>query len=133
MNFLRKKQGKLVRAVLVVVLAAMMAGTVAADEAKPIVSVGGEKVREEELISLVVRQSGVQKQMMPFVLARMTLQQREALVDQVVTSLLLSQAAAMEGLYLDEEVELTLRWNRANILAQAYINKIAQDWSFKRE
>jgi peptidyl-prolyl cis-trans isomerase C len=133
MNFLRKKQGKLVLAVFAFVWAVMMAGEALAVEAKPIVSVGGEKVGEEELLSLVIRQSGVQKQMMPFVLAQMTLQQREELVGQVVTSLLLSQAATMEGLHLDEEVELTLRWNRANTLAQAYINKIAQDWSFKRE
>lgn len=133
MNFLRKKQGKLILAVLAALLVAMMAGAAAADEAKPIVSVGADKVGEEELLNLVVRQSGVQKQMMPFVLAQMTLQQRKDLVDQVVTSLLLSQAATMEGLHLDEDVALTLRWNRANTLAQAYINKIAQDWSFKRE
>ncbi len=128
-----KKKGKLVLAMIVVALVAAMAGTAVASDGKPIVSVGSDKVGEEELLSLVVRQSGVQKQMMPFLLAQMTLEQREELVDQVVTSLLLSQAAMMEGLYLDEDVALTLRWNRANTLAQAYINKVARDWSFKRE
>jgi parvulin-like peptidyl-prolyl isomerase len=133
MNLSWKKSRKLVLMVIAVVFVAVTAGAAIAEDESPIVSVAGEKVGEQELLNLVVRQSGVQKQMMPFVLAQMSLEQREELVDQVVTALLLSQAAMMEGLHLDEEIAMTIRWNRANTLAQAYINKVAQGWSFKQE
>lgn len=133
MNLSQKKSRKLVLTVIAVVFVAVTAGAAMAEDENPIVSVAGEKVGEQELLNLVVSQSGIQKQMMPFVLAQMSLEQREELVDQVVTALLLSQAAMMEGLHLDEDVAMTLRWNRANTLAQAYINKVAQNWSFKQE
>ncbi|MFP4481775.1 MAG: peptidylprolyl isomerase [Thermovirgaceae bacterium] len=133
MSFMWKKQGKLILAVIAFILVAVMAGAAIATEEKPVVSVEEDKVGEQELIDLIIRQTGIQDQMLPIALSQMSLDQREELVDQVVTALLLSHAAVEEGLEDDEEVALTLKWNRANALAQAYINKISEKWSLKEE
>lgn len=133
MFFLRKKRGKLVLALVTFALVAMAAGAVAADEDKPVVVVGEEQVGEQEMLDLVVLQTGVQKEMMPLVLAQMTLEQREELVEQVMTALLLSQAATEEGLEDEREVALQIKWNRANTLAQAYINKVSENWSLEKK
>jgi peptidyl-prolyl cis-trans isomerase C len=80
-----------------------------------------------------VKQAGAQKNFAPFVLAQTTMAQRKDFVNNVVAALLLSQAAQMEGLQLDPETALALRWNAINVLAQSYINKISGSWSFKEE
>lgn len=133
MKVMWKKHGKLILAGVMLSLFALAAGTAVAADEKTIVTVGSDDVGEREILDLVVRQTGVEKAMMPLLLAQMSLDQRKQLADQVVTALLLSQAAAAEGLEDDADVALTLKWNRANTLAQAYINRIAENWSLKEE
>jgi peptidyl-prolyl cis-trans isomerase C len=118
---------------LVVSIVAVFAGFAAAKENEKVISVGGETVGEDELVLLLVKQAGAQKNFAPFVLAQTTMAQRKDFVNNVVAALLLSQAAQMEGLQLDPETALALRWNAVNVLAQSYINKISGSWSFKEE
>jgi peptidyl-prolyl cis-trans isomerase C len=124
---------RLLVGLLVVSIVAVFAGFAAAKENDKVISVGGETVGEDELVLLLVKQAGAQKNFAPFVLAQTTMAQRKDFVNNVVAALLLSQAAQMEGLQLDPETALALRWNAVNVLAQSYINKISGSWSFKEE
>ena len=133
MKTICKKQRNLIIVAVMVAFLVILAGTACAADEKPVVTVGGEKVGEQEMVNLLVLQSGVSRGMARLVLAQTTLEQRQQLANQVVMSLILSQAAMMKGLHLDEDVALTLRWNRANTLAQAYVNKVAANWSLHRE
>lgn len=118
---------------LIVTIVAVFAGFAVAKESDKVISVGGETVGEDELVLLLVKQAGAQKNFAPFVLAQTTMAQRKDFANHVVAALLLSQAAQMEGLQLDPETALALRWNAINVLAQSYINKISGSWSFKEE
>lgn len=124
---------RLLVGLLVVSIVAVFAGFAAAKENEKVISVGGETVGEDELVLLLVKQAGAQKNFAPFVLAQTTVAQRKDFANHVVAALLLSQAAQMEGLQLDPETALALRWNAINVLAQSYINKISGSWSFKEE
>ncbi|AER67127.1 PpiC-type peptidyl-prolyl cis-trans isomerase [Thermovirga lienii DSM 17291] len=124
---------RLLVGLLVVSIVAVFAGFAAAKENEKVISVGDETVGEDELVLLLVKQAGVQKNFAPFVLAQTTMAQRKDFANHVVAALLLSQAAQMEGLQLDPETALALRWNAINVLAQSYINKISGSWSFKEE
>lgn len=124
---------RLLVGLLVVSIVAVFAGFAAAKENEKVISVGGETVGEDELVLLLVKQAGAQKNFAPFVLAQTTMAQRKDFANHVVAALLLSQAAQMEGLQLDPETALALRWNAINVLAQSYINKISGSWSFKEE
>jgi len=124
---------RLLVGLLVVSIVAVFAGFAAAKENEKVISVGDETVGEDELVLLLVKQAGAQKNFAPFVLAQTTMAQRKDFANHVVAALLLSQAAQMEGLQLDPETALALRWNAINVLAQSYINKISGSWSFKEE
>jgi len=124
---------KLVGFLLAVMVLAVFAGFATAKEDEQVISVAGETVGEDELVLLLVKQAGAQKNFAPFVLAQTTMSQRQDFADKVVAALLLSQAAQMEGLQLDPDTALSLRWNAINVLAQSYINKISKGWSFKEE
>lgn len=121
-------------AVLSLAVAALLvsATLVSAAGRGPVVTVGSEKVEEAELIRLIVDQTGADESMTPFVLAQLPLEDRETFAQQVVTALLLSEAARTKGIDLDPAVASQLRWNAVNILAQAYISSISAKWDLGR-
>lgn len=98
----------------------------------PVVTVGSEKVEESDLVRLIVDQAGAKEAMAPYVLAQLPMEDRETFAQQVVTALLLSEAARTKGINLDPAVASKLRWNAVNILAQAYISAISAKWDLGR-
>jgi hypothetical protein len=108
------------KALVLAVFAILMAVTLAqAADRGPVIKAGSETVGEEELVNLIVEQSGANQMMKPFVLAQMSLEDRESFAQQVSVALLLSEAAKNRGLHLDPAVASQLRWNAVNVLAQA--------------
>lgn len=118
--------------VLTVVSLLVSATLVSAAERGPVVTVGSEKVEEAELVRLIVDQAGVQESMTPFVLAQLSMEDRSTFAQQVVTALLLSEAAKTKGINLDPAVETQVRWNVVNILAKAYISSVSSKWDMGR-
>ncbi|HPA58396.1 MAG TPA: peptidylprolyl isomerase [Synergistales bacterium] len=98
----------------------------------PVISAGGETVSEQEMIRLIMDQSGADSMMAPFVLAQLSLEDRETFARQVSMALLLSEAALRKGLQLDPSVSVQLRWNAVNILAQAYVASVSSKWDLGR-
>ncbi len=98
----------------------------------PVVTVGSEKVAESEMIRLIVEQAGSNEMMAPFVLAQLSLEDRNSFADQMVMALLLSEAARTKGLHLDPSVASQLRWNAVNILAKSYVSNVSGKWDLGR-
>ena len=115
----------------VAVTFAIPALAVAADRG-PVITAGEETVSEQEMIRLIMDQSGADKMMAPFVLAQLSLEDRESFAEQVSMALLLSEAALRKGLQLDPSVSVQLRWNAINILAQAYVASVSSKWDLGR-
>lgn len=121
-------------AVLSLTVAALLVQATLASAAGrgPVVTVGGEKVDEAEMIRLIVDQSGAEEMMTPFVLAQLPMEDREKFAEQVVMALLLSEAARTKGIDLDPAVASRLRWNAVNTLAQVYISSVSAKWDLGR-
>jgi len=82
------------KAVLFAVMASLLMPTLAlAADRGPVITVGGESVSEQEMIGLIMDQSGVDRMMAPFVLSQLSLEDRENFAKQVSVALLLSEAA----------------------------------------
>ncbi len=93
------------KVLVLAVMATLIAVTFAqASDRGPVITAGSEAVGEEELVNLIVEQSGANQMMRPFVLAQMSLEDRESFVQQVSVALLLSEAAKNRGLHLDPGV-----------------------------
>ena len=121
------------KVLVLAVMATLIAVTFAqASDRGPVITAGSETVGEEELVNLIVEQSGANQMMRPFVLAQMSLEDRESFVQQVSVALLLSEAAKNRGLHLDPGVASQLRWNAVNVLAQAYVASVSSRWDLGR-
>lgn len=115
------------------VVALLFSGAIASAAGRgPVMTVGSENVEETDLIRLIVDQAGANESMAPFVLAQLPMEDRETFAQQVVTALLLSEAAKTKGINLDPAVASQLRWNAVNILAQAYISTLSAKWDLGR-
>lgn len=125
-NFSRK-------AVLFTVMATLFLPTLAlAADRGPVITAGGESVSEQEMIGLIMDQSGVDRMMAPFVLAQLSSEDRETFAKQVSMALLLSEAGRQKGLQLDPSVAAKLKWNAVNILAQAFVSSASSKWDLGR-
>jgi peptidyl-prolyl cis-trans isomerase C len=110
----------------------VLSSTGLAADRGPVVTVGSETVAEPEMIRLIVEQSGANEMMAPFVLAQLSLEDRNSFADQMVMALLLSEAARTKGLHLDPSVASQLRWNAVNILAKSYVSSVSGKWDLDR-
>ena len=122
------KRFSVVALALTVVVLLVSATLVSAAGRGPVVTVGSEKVEEVELVRLIVDQAGAEEAMTPFVLAQLSMEDRSTFAQQVVTALLLSEAAKTKGINLDPAVASQVPWNVVNILAQAYISSVSAKW-----
>ena len=121
------------KAVLFAVMASLLMPTLAlAADRGPVITAGGESVSEQEMIGLIMDQSGVDRMMAPFVLSQLSVEDREKFAKQVSVALLLSEAARGKGLQLDPSVSAKLKWNAVNILAQAYVSSASSKWDMGR-
>jgi len=121
------------KAVLFAVMASLLMPTLAlAADRGPVITAGGESVSEQEMIGLIMDQSGVDRMMAPFVLSQLSLEDRENFAKQVSVALLLSEAARGKGLQLDPSVAAKLKWNAVNILAQAFVSSASSKWDLGR-
>ena len=99
------------KAVLFTVMATLFLSTLAfAADRGPVITAGGESVSEQELIGLLMDQSGADRMMAPFVLTQLSVEDRENFAKQVSMALLLSEAGRQKGLQLDPSVAAKLRW-----------------------
>ena len=121
------------KAVLFAVMASLLMPTLAlAADRGPVITAGGESVSEQEMIGLIMDQSGVDRMMAPFVLSQLSVEDRENFAKQVSVALLLSEAARGKGLQLDPSVAAKLKWNAVNILAQAFVSSASSKWDLGR-
>jgi peptidyl-prolyl cis-trans isomerase C len=121
------------KAVLFTVMATLFLSTLAfAADRGPVITAGGESVSEQELIGLLMDQSGADRMMAPFVLTQLSVEDRENFAKQVSMALLLSEAGRQKGLQLDPSVAAKLRWNAVNILAQAFVSEASSKWDLGR-
>lgn len=121
------------KAVLFTVMATLFLPALAlAADRGPVITAGGESVSEQEMIGLIMDQSGVDRMMAPFVLAQLSSEDRETFAKQVSMALLLSEAGRQKGLQLDPSVAAKLKWNAVNILAQAFVSSASSKWDLGR-
>ncbi len=92
------------------------------------IDVAGQTLDQEDLIYLLSRQMGVEKDVAALAWTEMGQAERENFSSHVVDVLLLAQAGALRGLSFNDDVQRQLRWDRVNTLAKAYVDRIKMDW-----
>ena len=90
-------------------------------------------VTREDLLHLLSEETGGEILMGELLLAYMEQEELQKLVRQLTDTLLLERAARISGLDLREDLRLRMRWNQANLLARAYVEKLEERWDFSEE
>ncbi len=87
----------------------------------------------DDLLYLLGEETGGETLMAELLLASMEQEELQRLVWQLTDTLLLERAARISGLDLREDLRLRVRWNQANLLARAYVEKLAERWDLSEE
>ncbi len=90
-------------------------------------------VTREDLLYLLSEETGGEPLMAQLFLTCMDQEERYQLVKQLTDTLVLERAARISGLDLREDLRLQIRWGRANLLARAYAEKLAERWDLSEE
>lgn len=92
------------------------------------VDVADQSLDREDLIYLLSRQMGVEKEIAALAWTEMSQAEREGFLSHVIDVLVLAEAGALRGLSFNDDVQRQLRWDRVNTMAKAYIDRIKMDW-----
>ncbi len=102
---------------------------------KPLLSSLGESpgVTRDDLIYLLSEKTGGEPLMAELLLARMDPEEEKELVSRLTDTLVLDMAAKLNGLDLREDLRLRIKWEKANLLARAYVEKLEASWDLSEE
>ena len=105
------------------VLGALGCGKVSRDHSKVVASVGGEKITEQAFGNTVRQVMGDEVKAKALLTSEASREQRNQILDQMVTQKALVRLAKSEGLDKDPKVLLALEAASANVYAQAMIDR----------
>ncbi len=103
-------------------------------EGPPLSSLGKNPgVTREDLLYRISEETGGERLMAELLLARMVPEEKEKLVERLTDTLVLEMAARMSGLDLQEDLRLRIKWERADLLARAYLERLTERWDFSED
>ncbi len=92
------------------------------------IDVAGQTLNKEDLIYLLSRQMGVEKDVAALAWTEMDQAEREKFLSHVIDVLILAEAGNLRGLSFNDDVQRQLRWDKINTMAKAYVDRIKIDW-----
>lgn len=104
-------------------LGALGCGKVSPDNSKVVATVGGEKITEKAFGDTVRRVLGDEAKAQALLAAEASREQRNQILEQMVTQKALVRFAKSEGLDKDPKVQLAMEAAAANVYAQALIDR----------
>lgn len=93
--------------------------------------VAGQSLDQDDLVYLLSRQMGVEKDVAALAWTEMSQVEREDFLSHVVDVLILSEAGMLRGLSFNDDVQRQLRWDKINTLAKAYVERVKMEWVIK--
>lgn len=93
-------------------------------------TVGSESLNANEVIGVLHESAGGNPMMVGLMLTQTTLADRRELVSQMADAMLFAEGARLEGIDKREDVQLKLKWQRIQILLEAYFQDISKKWDF---
>ncbi len=92
------------------------------------IDVAGQTLDQEDLIYLLSRQMGVEKDVAALAWTEMDQAERGKFLSHVIDVVVLAEAGNLRGLSFNDDVQRQLRWDRINTMAKAYVDRIKMDW-----
>ncbi len=122
---LRKKL--VMGAAVVLSVSAVAVSAFAATEETAVV-VGNESLKPGEVIEVLQSSAGGNSMMVGLMLTQATLADRVEMVKQMADAMLFAEGARISGLADREDVALKLKWQRMQLLLEAYLQEISKKW-----
>ena len=122
---LRKKL--VMGAAVVLSVSAVAVSAFAATEETAVV-VGNESLKPGEVIEVLQSSAGGNPMMVGLMLTQATLADRVEMVKQMADAMLFAEGARISGLADREDVALKLKWQRMQLLLEAYLQEISKKW-----
>lgn len=122
---LRKKL--VMGAAVVLSVSAVAVSAFAATEETAVV-VGNESLKPGEVIEVIQSSAGGNPMMVGLMLTQATLADRVEMVKQMADAMLFAEGARISGLADRDDVALKLKWQRMQLLLEAYLQEISKKW-----
>ncbi|MCD7877602.1 MAG: peptidylprolyl isomerase [Cloacibacillus porcorum] len=122
---LRKKL--VMGAAVVLSVSAVAVSAFAATEETAVV-VGNESLKPGEVIEVLQSSAGGNPMMVGLMLTQATLADRVEMVKQMADAMLFAEGARISGLADRDDVALKLKWQRIQLLLEAYLQEISKKW-----
>lgn len=97
-------------------------------EAVTVVTAGEQTLSDRELLQLLQSSAGGNVMMVGLMLTQSTLADRTEMAEQISDTLLFAEGARINGLAERDDVAFRLKWQKIQILVEAYINERSQQW-----
>lgn len=107
--------------------AAAPAAPKAAPEA-PIIIVGEEGLGPNEMIAVLQNTAGGNPMLVGMMLQQSTLKERTEMASQMADAMLFAEGAKLSGLADREDVKFKLKWQRLQMLVEAYLQEVSKKW-----
>ncbi|WP_278549326.1 aldehyde dehydrogenase family protein [Cloacibacillus evryensis] len=122
---LRKKL--VMGAVVAFSVSAVAVSAFAATEEKAVV-VGNESLKPNEVVEVLQSTAGGNPMMVGLMLSQATLAERAEMAKQMADAMLFAEGARISGLADREDVALKIKWQRMQLLLEAYLQEISKKW-----
>ncbi len=108
-------------------VSAMAVSAYAAAEETAVV-VGNESLKPGEVIEVLQSTAGGNPMMVGLMLTQATLPERIEMVKQMADAMLFAEGARISGLADRSDVALKIKWQRMQLLLEAYLQEISKNW-----
>ncbi|MDO5115887.1 MAG: peptidylprolyl isomerase [Synergistaceae bacterium] len=115
------------------VTAVTAAAFAAVSEEETAVVVGNESLSPKEVVEVLQSSSGGNAMMVGLMLTQATLAERAEMVKQMADAMLFAEGARLDGLERREDVAFRLKWQRVQLLLEAYLQEISQKWDLSEK
>ena len=102
-------------------------------EAKTVVTVGNETLSDREMLQLLQSSANGNIMMVGLMLTQSTLADRTEMANQMADTMLFAEGARLDGLTEREDIAFKLKWQRIQLLVEAYINERSQKWDMSEK
>lgn len=99
-----------------------------AEPQKPVVTAGQETLTDREMLQLLQSSAGGNVMMVGLMLTQSTLADRVEMANQMADTLLFAEGARLEGLAERDDIAFRLKWQRVQLLVEAYIQERSAKW-----
>ena len=119
---------KLVMGAAVALSVSAMAVSAFAAAEETAVVVGNESLKPGEVVEVLQSTAGGNPMMVGLMLTQATLPERVEMVKQMADAMLFAEGARISGLADRSDVALKIKWQRMQLLLEAYLQEISKKW-----